>query len=279
MIEFFLTFSFVLIPFLVMISFAFIIPSAGSALYIRNEIMFAVALPPLSAAALVSGVALGLSTNNNIPFLFSFIVTFAVLLILGTLKISQIKRQILLASLFAGGTALTNLLMSISSKAHASLGFLISGELLSLGKTELIQSIFICTATIVMLILFKNSVYSYCIDSELMELRTIHFTKFSIVYRLCLTLIVSASVYFIGPLLTSSLLIFPPLFSDSGKNSITSFFMYGTITGLSGVVCGFITGVALDIPPAYTCAIGILFLGLFIKTIFYFKGFLYELVK
>jgi|GEM_PF-1475650 len=267
MSEFMTTFRFVLFPFWVMCACAAILPATGSALYIRSEMMLAIALPPLSAAALTLGVMLGLPPENHgVLFVFSFLCTFAVVSWLGNHRLSEIKRQIVQASLFAGGNACTHLLMSISPRAHAHLGFLLTGELLSLGRGELYESAALCATAIGLFVFFKNAVLSYCIDEECMRLRTVHFGFFSILYRFMITLVISASVLFIGPLLTPALLILPVVFADSGRNSIMEFFLYATIIGIAGSAAGFLLGVAADLPPAYTAAIGILFLGIALKT-------------
>ncbi|MDG5814663.1 metal ABC transporter permease [Chitinispirillales bacterium ANBcel5] len=267
MSDFLFTFQFVLVPFFVLSVFATILPAVGSALYMRNEVMLAIALPPLTGAALTLGVALGLSPENHIALItFSFIVAFVVVSILGSIRVSRIKRQIILASLFAGGSVMTHLLMSISTQAHNHLSFLLTGELLSLGMWQLIQTAFLCLSVWVLLLFFKNAVFSYCIDEELMRLRTVHFSLFTILYRIIITVLISASVLFIGPLLTSALLIFPALLSDTGKSSISIFFLIAVVMGLTGSITGFIAGVAADIPPAYSASVAIVVLGMVLRT-------------
>ena len=266
--DFIQTFSFVVMPFLVMLTFSVILPAAGSALYIRNEMMLAIALPPLSGAALTLGVACGLPPGNHaVLFIFSFVVVYGIVTLLGGLRLSEIKRQILQASLFAAGTALTHLVMSVSPEAHAHLQFLLTGELLSLGPAELSESLVLCVTGSMLFLLYRNAVFSYCIDEETMRLRTVRFRTFTVIYRLMITLLISAAVPFIGPLLTSALLIFPPLFSDNGRNSIGAFFITGMIIGISGAAAGFAIGVGRDIPPAYSGAIGILIPGIGYKLI------------
>jgi len=266
MAEFFQTFGFVVLPFLVLLSFSAVLPAVGSALYVRNEMMLAIALPPLSGAALTLGATIGLPPEGHTAlFAFSFLVTFAAVSWLGSLIIPEIRRQIVLAALFAGAGALTHLLMSLSPHAHASLSFLLTGELLSLGPFELLQSVLLSTAGIVMFLKFRHAVYAYCIDEEIMRLRTVHFRLFSTAYRLMVTLLIAAAVLFVGPLLTSALLIFPALLADSGKSSITTFVAVGVAIGITGATGGFMAGVAMDIPPAYTGSLGILAMGVVLK--------------
>lgn len=262
MSEIFQTFQFVFLPFLVMVAFASILPAAGCALYIRNEIMLAIALPPLTGAALTLGILFGISPENLFTLLvLSFIITFSVVTVIGNLRLSEIRRQIVLASLFAGGSVLIHLFMSISPHADAHLGFLLTGELLALDKMELFQSSFLCIFSWVCFLAFKNAVFSYCIDEEMMRLRTDYFRIFSVMYRLIIVALISASVLFIGPLLTSALLIFPPLLADTRRNSVFSFFSLGITAGLIGSIGGFVSGVAVDIPPAYTASIAVLIIG------------------
>ncbi|KMQ49416.1 Zinc ABC transporter, inner membrane permease protein ZnuB [Chitinispirillum alkaliphilum] len=273
MSEFIHTFQFVLVPFLVMVIFASILPVAGSALYIRNEIMLAIALPPLTGAALTLGVVTGISPENHITlFSFAFVIAFGIVSWLGNLRLSEIKRQIILASLFAGGSVVIHLLMSVSEHAHAHLRFLLTGELLSIDRAELFQSSLLCTAGWFLFAIFRNAVFSYCIDEELMRLRSKRFTVFATFYRISITLIIAASVLYIGPLLTSALLIFPALLSDTGKSSIITFFAFAVTVGLLGAAGGFIAGVAGDIPPAYTASIAILAAGTVLKFVWMFSG-------
>jgi ABC-type Mn2+/Zn2+ transport system permease subunit len=276
MAEFIQTFQFVFIPFLVMAAFASILPAAGCALYIRNEMMLAIALPPLTGAALTLGVLVGISPESHIALLVvAFIITFAVVILIGSLRLSEIRRQIALASLFAGGSVMIHLCMSISPHANAHLGFLLTGELLALDKMALLQSSLLCLFSWVAFLLFRQAVYSYCIDEEMMRLRSDNFSLFSGIYRLIVVALMSASVLFIGPLLTSALLIFPPLLADMRRNSIVSFFTLGIVVALIGATGGFMAGVAMDIPPAYTASITIPIIGIALKI----GGWAYSLAK
>ncbi len=246
--------------------FSMVLPFMGAALYIRNEMMLAIALPPMSGAAVTLAVVCGLEpTNHLVLFLAAFGFSFAALSWMGSVQLSIIKRQILLASFFVGGSVLTHLLISVSSHAHAHLSFLLSGELLSLGYSEFFQSLILCLMSVIVVFAFRNAVFSYCIDEEIMRLRTHHFALFSVIYRLFVTLIISAGVLFIGPLLTSALLIFPVLLADGKNRSIQSFFVVGVLLGIAGATSGFVTGVATDIPPAYTASLGILICGFALK--------------
>ena len=266
MTDFIQTFQFVFVPFLVMVAFSAILPAAGCALYIRNEMMLAIALPPLTGAALTLGVVLGIPPENHVVLLAaSFIITFSAVIAIGNLRLSEIRRQVFLASLFACGSVSIHLFMSISPHAHAHLGFLLTGELLSLGISELFQASSLCILSVAVLFAFRNAVFSYCIDEEMMRLRTGNFGLFSVLYRLMIVALISSSVLFIGPLLTSSLLIFPPLLGDIRRNSIVSFFTLGILVALIGSIGGFMSGVAMDIPPANTASITILVVGIALK--------------
>lgn len=266
MSEFIETFQFVFIPFLVMVAFASILPAVGCALYIRNEMMLAIALPPLTGAALTLGVLIGISPENYIVLLAaSFLITFSAVIVIGNLRLSEIRRQIFLATLFACGSVAIHLFMSISPHAHAHLGFLLTGELLSLGTNELFQASSLCILSLAVLFAFRNAVFSYCIDEEMMRLRTGNFSLFSVLYRLIIVALISSSVLFIGPLLTSALLIFPPLLADMRRNPIVSFFSLGILVALIGSTGGFLWGVAMDIPPSYTASITILVVGIALK--------------
>ncbi len=266
MSEFCQTLGYVFLPFVAMLTLASILPAAGCALYIRNETLLAIALPPLAGAILPLGVLLGISPDDHVVLLaLSFFITLLVIVIIVNLRLSELRRQIILASLFACGGVLTNLLMSVPSSAHAHLGFLLSGELLALDRREALLTFILVFLCWIGFVKFKNAVFAYCIDEEMMKLRTPFFRIFSVVYRIQIVVLISASVLFIGPLLTSSLLVFPPFTADTGRNSLGYFFTLGVFSGIFGAGLGFLIGIVADIPPAYTASIAVLIVGIVLK--------------
>jgi len=262
MSEFFQTFQFVLTPFLCMVCYACVTPTLGSALYLRNEMLLCIALTPLTTASLIAGVVVGIDPHNHLLLLvFATACTFLIIWWFSAARLGTTQRQMVLASFFAGGSVMSHLLLSISHHAHAHMEFLLSGELLSIGIGGLRQSIILAATSLLLLVVFRNALYAYCIDEKLLKIRLKWFWFFMFFYRLILVVSIVAAVYFIGPLLTLALLIFPPLFTGSRKSGIAEFFALSTLLALFGSVAGFCTGVALDIPPAYTAAIAILPLG------------------
>jgi zinc transport system permease protein len=248
--------------FTVSASFSVVIPPLGASLHIRNEILYALALPSLAGAMIILGAAAGIDPENNIAlYSFSIIAMYFAVSFLGYIRLHETARQTALASVFVGSNVLSQLLMSISSRAESHLKYLISGDMLSIGRNEIFVSSAVVSLAAAAAFIFKRAVFSYCIDEEHMRLRVNNFAVFSFLYRLVAVALITCSVIFIGPLLTSALLVFPALTADRGKGSIGIYFLTSSGIGLSGVIAGFSAGLMLDIPPAYTASAAILIAG------------------
>lgn len=264
--QFINTFSFVLIPFVVISLFSLVLPSIGTFLYLRNEIMVSIALPSVASLFLIINTIIGIS--SPLPFLIgiTFIETFLIFYFSEYFNLSKNKRDLFYATLFISGNFLTPLLLTIFPSLELEKTFLLKGELLSIDKKELVITIFFILPLLLLFWRFRNSIFSYCIDEEMIKLRTNYFKVFSFSYKITLILTITISTIFIGPVPTTTFLIIPPLFSDFKKNSLHSFIIIATLIGISGSVGGFFLAIIVDLPPAYSCSFSTLCSAIFLKS-------------
>ncbi len=262
------TLTFMVFPLIVALFFSLFLPVVGATLYIRNETMTALALPPAAGALLTLLVAIGISVEMEIVLvlLSSITVAFLFYAVL-QYKCSSVKRQLILASLFVGGNGLTRLLMTISPKAEGGLSHLLSGELLAIGKNEMIITGIFMVLIVTLFFKWRGTYFAFILDQEILRLKPRTYSKTVWSYRILSAFSVTLGVILIGPLLTTAFLIFPPLLADIKKGSVSFYFKNSTIIGFLGVFSGFIIAATIDIPPAYSVTLFLPIVGIIVNLI------------
>ena len=260
--EFTTLLPFVAAPFIIMLLFALLLPPVGATLHMRSEILVGLALVPLSGGVITLWTVVGISPASTVVLLCAtFGTLFGILTVVLRPACNAPLRQTRLAALFVAGTVLTPLLMSFSARTHAHLGYLLRGEMLALGRTQLLTVLVLWGVALVAGTVVRAALFAYCIDEEYFRLRCRYGGWFATTFRMAATLIIATAVFFMGPVLTLALLIFPPLFTCGGKGSIRWFFVAGVLVAITGSSAGFAAALATDTAPAFLAAAGIALAG------------------
>jgi hypothetical protein len=148
--EFLEVLTFSILPFVMVLAFSFVVPGMGAILALRNEIMLALALPSVANALLSFGMFIGIEAENKIfLYIFTTVITFAIMLFAINKKSSASIRELRLAGLFAGGQIFTMLFTALSPSVHAHIEHIFNGEIMGVGMNE---TLFISGWSIIILV-------------------------------------------------------------------------------------------------------------------------------
>ncbi len=258
--------SFSVFPFLTALVFSIITPPLGATLYLRNEVLLGLALPPAGSAAVALAVLLGMPAEaTGGLYVVTFITVFIILILLpigaGGTRLSLRRREILLAAIFVLGNALTMLFMTFSIHNQAHLRHLLNGELLAIGKTEFIIA---STVSVVLLWIgwrYRGFLFAFSLDEEAFKIKSRHYNRMKALYRLGATLVITGGIILIGPILCTALLILPPLLAELKSVGMERYMGKTVIVGLFGTGIGLIAALILDLPPSYLAVCGIVAVG------------------
>lgn len=263
------TLSFMIFPLVITLLFTLLLPVLGSSLYIRNETVSAIALPPVAAAMLTIFVALGIPLEMEILLLILSSSAMALFFFIVLKQSSSpVQRQLILAALFIGGNGITRFVMSLSPEAEGNLSHILTGELLAIGLQETIIAAIFVTLMIFVFLIKKALFTSFILDEEILKLKSDHYVVILWIYRILTAFSVTLGVIFIGPLLTTGFLIFPALFGDLRKGSVMSYFRNTVFLALFSTLMGFLFAAWFDIPPAYVVTLLIPVVGYLLLLLF-----------
>ncbi len=257
------------IPLIATILYGASLPVVGAALFARNELLLAIALPAVAGAGLTVGLAV-LPPSLFSTFALYLIITglvVAVSIVANRKELSPVRRQLLLGGLFAGSQSITGILMAISPATHTHMKHVLNGEILAINSFDIIATTIIIAIIIVVGIRNKYLVYAYLIDEERLCMLGRR-NSVSLFFRVSVALIISFAVMQTGPLLSIAFLILPLLFGDTGRFGMSRFIKSSSLIGILSAVIGFYISISYDLPPAHTVAFTVLPTGLAFKFIF-----------
>lgn len=259
--------GFSLFPLLTASIYAVAAPGLGAALYLRDEMLLGIVLPPFGAAVIGLSVIRSVSPENRL--LLQCIVAVALFIALnlpvfqgGTETGSGRRKEMVLAALFVAGQTVTYLAMHLSPAVNANLSYLLSGEILSAGAAELWTSLAISGLLGGAFLRYRGLFYAYCLDESGLKIGNRGFRRIEIAYRMAASIIITAALVCVGPLLTTAWLILPALFAERATSNIERFFAVSVALGVTGTIAGFVSALVIDYPPAYVIATVIFWMGI-----------------
>lgn len=266
MSDFLFLLGFAAIPLLTALAYAVITPALGAALHLRGEILLGIVLPPFGSAVIGLSVLGGVSPDSRL--LLSGMVAASLLALLcsplfGARRESgQVRnKDTVLAAVFVLGQTVTYLTMHLSPGVHANLSHLLSGEILAAGPTECGAALAMSAVLMGFCFRFRGRLYGYCLDETGMKIRERRFRPIEAAYRIVASLVITAALVHVGPLLTTAWLVLPPLFAERTTSGIEGFFLMGIVIGIGATLMGFMGALAIDFPPVHAVSAVLFLLG------------------
>jgi len=262
MSDFLFLLQFMWIPIVVTLCLSVTLPVVGTVLSIRNELMVAVALPMLSGAVLAILAALGMP--EHLLALRVVITILAVVTIYWVVMksiTSQAIRQTTLAGLWIGSEAVTRLLVTIHPEIEGEFSQLLNGEMLAVGIGEMITISVISILFVGFIILKFSQMRMYMLDEIGLKRFPKQFVQSDMGMKLFTTIFVVLGTVTVGPLVTTSLMIIPPLTADNRRGGLTNAMVWSILIGVISVAVAFPVSLIKDLPPAYTISVGVVVVG------------------
>jgi len=258
--------SFSILPLILVLSFALIVPGMGAVLTLRNEIMLALALPSIANAGMAFAMLCGINPGNSaVLYVFATITTLAGALFSTFRKSSARLRELRLAGLFVIGQILTIFFAVLSTDAHVHITHLLNGEVMAAGKRE---TTIICAASISLLAVMysvRKTLWLWCADEDFFQAVNIRYRTFKVMVYTVMAAAITVGVATVGALLITALMVLPALLADTGKGGIARYALLVFIIGTAGALCGFLLSIVLDLPPAVCAAGGAGVLGIIFR--------------
>jgi zinc transport system permease protein len=174
---------------------------------------------------------------------------------LGILKLMQKARLYgdaaigIVSSLgIAGGV----LIASISGGFNVDLFSFLFGNILSISKAEVITSIALSIAVLLVVTIFYNELFSTTFDEEFARVSGVNVQKINSLLVLLTGVTVVLTMKVVGIMLTSALLILPAVTALQIAKSFKKTMMLSSLTGVSSVLIGIYTSFVLNLPTGAT---------------------------
>ncbi len=267
--DFLLVLGFSTLPLIAAALFSLVTPPLGATLYLRQEILFGIALPPAGALAVAFGAAFGLAEGDRyllygLTFLFLMLLTWLLPLGMRGGRMPPRRREIVLASVFALSGGLTMLVLALSPRAETYLHYVLHGEILAVRIGEVWVA---AVASVMLLLLFlwrRKAAYAFCLDEESLFIRRKGYKRTVFTYRLAAVAIVSGGILLIGPMLMTTLLILPALLGEK-VTGMDKYMVAVAGIGFFGTVTGFLIALGFDLPPSPMAAVAVACVGLLFR--------------
>ncbi len=266
MSDFLIVLHFSWIPFVGAAIYSLTAAPLGSVLSLRDEILLGLALPPVGAAAIVFAVMLGVDAEASFPLYVSAVLAILVVSLLlpgpGAQGTSGRRRAMLLAGVFCAGEAATLLMGAVSPRVEAHVHDMLRGEVLAMSVHELVGFVGLTAVALGLAFRFRGVLFSLALDEEGLLVRYGSRGRRALLgFRIAGALIIAAGVIWVGPLLTLGLLAIPPLMFEGRARGLADLLVGVGLLALTATVAGFLSSIALDIPPVPMVVAGLLVVG------------------
>ncbi len=263
--EYWEVFLFSLIPLLGTLILAWWLSPLGGLLTVKNEIFAAVALPNLAHG--IASLLLFLQIIPGEKETFLIVVTMFFMLVVDLLipKINEKFHmpELVYGGLFVCGNTATLLTLSLSWQGSSQIKNTFSGEIMAFSNSELLILFSLALICWSSFYFFRGYLFHITLNE-----RDRRFSKLP-GYKLMFFLIpwfkisaITLGSIICGPLLTTSLLIVPSLFSVRKTAGIERYLLRITVIGLFSTFLGFNLAILLDYPPAPLISFSLILVGL-----------------
>ncbi len=189
------------------------------------------------------------------------VVVISAFLLLRLSEKGKMKGDALTAMISTGALAVGYLAVSLSSGMNIDINNYLFGSILTLSKRDVWLSAALAMIVIPIYILFYNRVFSVTFDGNFAKATGVRTGLYDTVIAVLTALTVVLGMRFMGTLLISALIVFPPLTSMRVQKSFKGVVICSAILPVFSFVTGLILSYFLDTPPgaSVVCVSMILF--------------------
>ena len=200
-------------------------------------------------------VAVGLLFRQH-PVYFSIPVVMASSL--GILKLTEKARlygDAAIGMVSSLGIASGVIIASISGGFNIDIFSFLFGNILSISQTEVVTSIALSIAVLLIIFFFYHDHFATAFDEEFARISGIDTRKINAVLVLLTGITVVLAMKIVGIMLTSSLLILPPVTALQIARSFRNTMVMSSVFGVVSVIMGINASFALNLPTGATIVI------------------------
>lgn len=214
-----------------------------------------------------AGVALGLFLNLMPIAVALVIAALTSLLIMKLKERAGIYGDTAIAIFSSAGFALGILLVTIAQSFNVNLFAYLFGEILAIQVSEVLLSIVLATAVVVIVVLNYQKFMYMTFDRESAKVSGIKVHRLDIFLTLLIAITVVLGMKIVGILLVSALLVIPAAAGLQIASSFKQAIIISSCVSVASVVFGLAAAFTLDFPPSGTIVIlSFLFFILFFLT-------------
>lgn len=196
----------------------------------------------------LTGIAVGvlLGIDNHLFAMLGF----ALMLSVGILKVKNLNTSsmdTIIGVFSSASVALGIVILSFNGGFNKYSVYLI-GDLLSIGKADIIMLMFLFILVIAIWIICFNKLLIASVNNSFARSRGINVKMYELLFTILVAIVVTVSIQWVGILVISSMIILPAAASRNISNNMRDYHIYSVliaiISGLVGLILSYIYGCA-----------------------------------
>jgi zinc transport system permease protein len=238
----------------------------GIPLVLRRQAMLGDGLSHVGFAAFALAAVFGLMpTEFAIP-----VVMLVSFLLLKLNNSSKISGDAVIALVSAGALAIGVLLISVNG-INIDINSYLFGSILATSQVDIIISIVLALAVIIMYILCHNQIFAMTFDEKFAKSIGLKTNFYSVLFALLCSAVVVLGMKLVGALMISSLIIFPAIIACQVAKSFKNVVFFGVTIALLNFLVGLVLSYVFSLPTGATVVVINLVSLVFFKLISLFK--------
>ncbi len=201
------------------------------------------------------GVAIGLFLKQHPVYVAIPIVMASSLGILRLVEKARLYGDAAIGIVSSIGIALGVLIASVAGGFNIDIFSFLFGSILSISEAEVLTSILLSIVVLVIVVVFYYENFATAFDEEFAKVSGIDTERINALLVLLTAVTVVLTMKIVGILLTSSLLVLPPVTALQVARSFRSTMATSAICGIASVVAGIFVSFLMNLPTGATIVI------------------------
>ncbi len=173
------------------------------------------------------------------------VVILAAFLLLGISENPKIKGDSAIAVLSSSALAVGVIVNSLAGGSATDINGYLFGSILALEKGDVILSVLLSLAVILLFVLFKNRIFAVTFDMQFAKSAGVHVRLYNLMLAMLIAVTVVVGMQIVGSMLISSLIIFPALSAMQIAKSFRSVLLLSAVISVGAFLAGLLLSVAL----------------------------------
>ena len=173
------------------------------------------------------------------------VVIFAAFILLGLSESRKIKGDSAIAVLSSSALAIGVVANSLAGGSATDLNGYLFGSILALEEGDVILSVILSLAVILLFVLFKNRIFAVTFDMPFAKSAGVHVRLYNLLLALLIAVTVVVGMQIVGSMLISSLIIFPALAAMQVAESFRGVLILSAVISVGTFLCGLLLSLTL----------------------------------